>query len=110
MVLVTLSTGKNGVLNECKANGHACFSKKGEDIVCSAVTILLRTVLEYLSQMENVTVIADTSSRGNLAFRVEVQKDSSVVDCQLKCMAEFIRIGIKSLSNEFPENVQLREY
>lgn len=109
MICVALSTGKNGALIQCKANGHAGFSKKGSDIVCSAVTILLRTAMQLLSQNENVALKADTLLRGNLAFRVEVKKECPETELLLKCTADFIRCGIGSLTEEYPENVQLRE-
>lgn len=114
MTEVILSYGKNGVIKECEANGHAHFSKKGSDIVCSAVTILLRTAMQVLSQTENITFDADTSSRGKLAFSVEIQKNLDFqknleVENRLKCVADFLRNGIKSISLEYPENALLRE-
>lgn len=109
MISVTLSYGKNGVLKKCEANGHACFSKKGTDIVCSAVTILLRTAAELLSHTENVAFEADFASRGNLAFRVEVKEESPELESRLRCISDFIRVGIDSVSKEYPENVHLRE-
>lgn len=114
MTEVTLLCGKNGVINECKANGHACFSKKGSDIVCSAITILLKTSMQVLSHTEFVTFKADTSSRGTLAFSVNIQENLEKnllleVESRLRCVADFIRNGIKSLSENYPENVLLRE-
>ncbi len=109
MTAVTLSTGRNGVLINCKANGHAGFSKKGSDIVCSAVTVLLRTAMQVLSQCEGVALNADTSSRGNLAFSVEITKDSQETEVCLKTTAAFLREGFKSLSKEYPENVSFTE-
>ena len=109
MTVVTLSCGRSGAFRNCKANGHAGFSKKGDDIVCAAVTVLLRTSMEVLSHMENVLLTADTSERGNLAFCVEVKNESPETEAQLKCMADFVRTGIGSLAKEYPEHVQLRE-
>lgn len=112
MTVVTLFTGKDGVLKNCKVNGHACFSKKGSDIVCAAVTILSRTALQVLSQTKDVTVKADTSSRGSLAFCVEVKNDSGLASdivARLKCTADFLREGFSSLEREFPKNVSFSE-
>ncbi|MBQ0052349.1 MAG: ribosomal-processing cysteine protease Prp [Treponema sp.] len=109
MTTITLSCGKNGVLKNCKANGHAGFSKKGTDIVCAAVTVLLRTAMEVLSHTENVSLIADASARGNLAFSVEVNGESLETEARLKCTADFIRDGIKRISTEYPENVSFQE-
>jgi len=111
---VILSFGKNGVIKSLQANGHAGFSKKGSDIVCSAITILIRTAMQVLSQTENVTFETDSSERGKLAFRVEIQKnlddfEFSKLESRLKCVADFLRNGIKSVSREYPKNVLLRE-
>ncbi len=114
MISVTLTYGKNGVLKNCKANGHADFSKKGFDIVCSAVTVLLKTAGSLLSHMENVTFMADASSRGQLFFELypkidisEDKKESLETRVRLKCIADFIQEGIRSVQEEYPENVRL---
>ena len=109
MTVVALSYGKNGVIKKCQANGHAGFSKKGTDIVCSAVTILIRTAMQVLSHNEDVLLIADASSRGSLAFTVEAKTESPETETQLKCIGDFLRTGIKALTKEFPENVILTE-
>ena len=101
MTSITLSYGKNGVIKKCHANGHANFSKKGTDIVCAAVTVLIRTAMQVLSHNEDVLLIADASARGNLSFSVE--------EAQLKCIGDFLRTGILALTKEFPENVILTE-
>lgn len=108
MTVVTLSCGKNGVL-KCEANGHADFSKKGTDIVCAAVTILLRTAMQVLSHTDDVFLAADTSTRGNLAFTAEAKDGNPKAEIRLEYAADFIRDGIKSLQKEFPENVKFSE-
>ncbi len=109
MTAVTLLTGKNGVLKKCQANGHAGFSRKGSDIVCSAVTVLLRTAMSVLSQNKSITLNADTSSRGNLAFCAEVKKETLETEALLKYTADFLREGITSLVKKYPENVSFTE-
>ncbi len=109
MTSVVLLTGKNGVLKKCKANGHAGFSRKGTDIVCSAATFLLRTAMQFLSQNQGVTLDADTSSRGNLAFCVEAKNNVPETEQFLKYTADFLRTGFSSLAREFPENISFTE-
>jgi len=105
MTYVTLFSGKNGVIKKCEANGHAGFSKKGNDIVCSAVTILLRTAMETFSQIDTVTLNADTASRGKLSFFLAADDENPVVEARLKGVSDFLRNGLKSLSREFSEYV-----
>ena len=109
MTAVTLFTGKDGVLKKCKANGHAGFSKRGQDIVCSAVTVLLRTAMQFLSRNKDVTLEADTSSRGTLAFCVEVKDGNPEAESCLKFTADFLREGFISLSKDYAENVSVEE-
>jgi hypothetical protein len=109
MTVVTLSYGKNGVIKKCQANGHAGFSKKGSDIVCAAITILVRTAMQVLSHNENVLLITEPSARGSLSFTVEAKTENPETEAQLKCIGDFLRTGIKALTKEFPENVILME-
>lgn len=109
MTFITLSYGKNGVIKKCQANGHADFSKKGTDIVCAAITILVRTAMQVLSHNEDVFLIADASSRGSLSFSVEVKTENPETEAQLKCIGDFLRTGILALTKEFPKNVILME-
>ena len=109
MTVVTLSYGRNGVIKKCQANGHAGFSKKGSDIVCSAITILIRTAMQVLSHNENVLIVSDASARGSLSFTVEAKSENLETETQLKCIGDFLRTGFLALTKEFPENVILTE-
>jgi uncharacterized protein YsxB (DUF464 family) len=106
---VLLVCGKDGSLKGCVAEGHAGFSARGRDIVCAAESMLFRTVMETLEHTEGLVFSADTSTRGTLAFTVEQKCPSPVLSERLKCAADFIRTGIKSLVSDYPDYVQLRE-
>ncbi|MBR1536904.1 MAG: ribosomal-processing cysteine protease Prp [Treponema sp.] len=108
MISIALSYGKNCAI-KCKANGHANFSKKGEDIVCSAVTVLLRTAAEVLSHTENVSLIFSAPGRGNLSFEASAKSESDKTHLQIECIGDFLRTGLKALTKEFPENVVFTE-
>ena len=109
MTVIALSYGKNGVIKKCQANGHADFSKKGTDIVCSAVTILIRTAMQVLSHTENVLLITGPLERGVISFTVKAKTENSETETQLICIGDFLRTGFQALTKEFPENVILME-
>lgn len=112
MTDVLLVCNKFGMFKSVKATGHASYSSKGSDIVCSAITILLRTAIDVLEKTEGISLSVDSSSRGNLAFWVEDAKEETqteVLKSRLICVGDFLRQGINSLAQEFPKNVQLRE-
>ncbi|MBQ4377851.1 MAG: ribosomal-processing cysteine protease Prp [Treponema sp.] len=108
MISVALSYGKGSAL-KCQANGHAGFSKKGQDIVCSAVTVLLRTAAEVLSHTENVSLIFDAPDRGIISFEASAKSEKTETKIQIECIGDFLRTGLKALTKEFPENVILME-
>lgn len=107
MTSVLLICGADGGFVSCKASGHASFAKAGSDIVCAAVSVVLRTVMEMLERTDGITLEADTSSRGFLEFRVASSSDSVLV--RLQCVADFIRIAFSSLAREYPRNVVFHE-
>ena len=100
---------KNGELQSCSAEGHSGFSVKGSDIVCAAVTTLLRTTLEVLENSEDIRLVADIASRGTLAFKVEREKSVNT-DSEKKLIfaGDFVEIGLKRLTRDYPANVALQ--
>jgi len=87
-----------------EAAGHANHGIKGYDIVCAAVTILLRTTVRVLSSIE-----ADVRAekRGNLQFRI-LRSDDEQAE-RLRYAAEFLWLGITSLQEEYPQALQCKK-
>ena len=109
MTSVLLVCDPCGALKSCSASGHAGLDVRGRDIVCAAESHLFRTAMKLLEETEGLILLSDASSRGSLAFSVEIEHPSSALNERLKCTADFIRTGIKMLSEEYPEHVCLRE-
>ena len=108
MTIVLLERSKTGVLLSCKAEGHAGFAKSGSDIVCSAITVLIRTTMQVLSETDGIKLKADTTNRGFLSFCVTVDSFSEKTETVLSYAGDFLETGLKSLMNEFPEYVEVR--
>ncbi len=107
MTEIVLVCSKDGCLRACSAKGHAGFAAKGKDIVCASETTILRTALDVLEKSDTLRIRADAPSRGQLAFIVE--EGESLNRERLVCVADFIRCGVKALSDEYPDNIHLRE-
>jgi hypothetical protein len=105
MTSVTLVRGVKGVFCSCEASGHASYAVSGSDIVCAAVSVLLRTAVQVLKETNGVVVTNDTASRGKLAFCVKVQQPDPETESRLICIADFIADGIGSIAAEYPEYV-----
>jgi uncharacterized protein YsxB (DUF464 family) len=93
-----------------EASGHAGAGISGEDIVCSAVTILLRTTLRVLDAgtdpQGRPEIEAKTAGRGSLAFRVTAFKEADMP--LLRFAGAFLEQGLGSLVAEYPENLTMR--
>ena len=108
MTSVLLVHGANGAFISCRAEGHADFAAAGTDIVCSAVTVLLRTVMQTLSDTDGVKLEADTSARGKLFFSARAEQPSPGTEIRLTYAEDFLEHGLQSLAEEYPDNVELR--
>ncbi len=95
----------DGSFKSVSAKGHAGFGFKGKDIVCAAETCLLRTAMKVLNETEGIVLEVHSGNRGELSFSVSGNGDRE----RLKCIADFIRQGIKDLSLEYPKLVEFRE-
>ena len=104
MIQVLLELDEKGYLFSVEASGHANSGVKGHDIVCAAVTILLRTTVQALGSVQ-----ADVKAerRGSLSFRI-LEYDETQSE-KLRYAAEFLWLGITSLQKEYPQAVQCKK-
>ncbi|PIE97366.1 MAG: ribosomal-processing cysteine protease Prp [Treponema sp.] len=106
MISVMVEVGQSDELRYVRANGHANAGSKGNDIVCSAVSVLLRTVvLTLFDEKAGLKTRLDVQNCGALEFEVE--------DYNLECIgllryaAEFLQKGMESIQQEKPESIEL---
>lgn len=106
MTSVLIERSKTGVLVGCTAEGHAGYAERGSDIVCSAITVLIRTTLQVLSGLPAVNLETYTSKRGFIGFKV-LKGFPSEVEEKLKYAGDFLQTGLESVAKEFPDNLKL---
>ena len=113
----------------CFASGHSGFAAKGIDIVCAAVTVLMRTALQTLSDAEGIEFETNFPSgnplrdpelksdgklkfkRGQLGFYAGVkqgqdEQSAACTEQKIEFLAEYLKNGFSSLSREFPRNIK----
>ena len=109
MTHITICSGEKGEFASCKAIGHSGFAKEGSDIVCSAVTLMLRTTALFLEEKcsfdERLKIELLCQEKGNIEISVVRYGDASF-EC-LVFLFDFLRLGLKSLEDEYPEFVKL---
>ncbi|MCL2720642.1 MAG: ribosomal-processing cysteine protease Prp [Treponema sp.] len=91
-------------LKSCKAVGHSGAGKSGSDIVCAAVTVLLRTAFNTLSNRKGIIVQGEAPEKGQLWLEVECETEGKEY---LFAVGEFLINGLSSVAKEFPNNCKL---
>jgi uncharacterized protein YsxB (DUF464 family) len=104
MIKANLVLEKGGGLRSCKVLGHAGAGRRGQDVVCAAVSVLVRTVARVLSGREGITVRSGTPEKGELWLEVESTVESGEF---LAAAGAFLSEGLLSVSGEYPEFCQV---
>ena len=103
MIILEVKKDKKGNYIGLISEGHApdTFGKKGNNILCAAVSILVQTLYLHLKIMSNVS--HETIRKGFLSLEVsETNKDTNLT-------FEVIMTGIHNLFKQYPEEIQLVE-
>ncbi len=107
MINVLLERTKSGALIACKADGHAQYARKGFDIVCSAVSVLIKTTLLVMEDISGIELETELAERGHVSFRVKSSENISDAEEKLKFAGEFLEKGLGSISEEYPDNLSV---
>ena len=92
---------------ELEIKGHAEHGKKGEDIVCAAISTLFYTLGEALNQSSNMLVkppkFKDKHDKGYLSCLPKKEYGGNIAT-----MYRTILIGMELVANNYPENVTFK--
>ena len=104
MIEVNMVLDDAGLLSVCRASGHARAGKRGEDIVCAAVSVLTRTLVRVLSDRRDITIRGSIPGRGDFCMEVEYSPEGREF---LAAAGAFLIEGLLSVSEEFPDNCKV---
>lgn len=100
MIAINLVFDDDGLLMSCRITGHAGAGKRGEDIVCAAVSVLARTAVLTLSGREGIDIRSDAPGRGD--FWLETGASGRGKEF-LSAVGAFLEKGFSSVAEEYPE-------
>lgn len=96
--MIIVERGKDKI----KIKGHANFAPHGQDIVCSAVSVLVQTLIQSVEELT--------------ADKIKYSMSPGKVDIKFWCLSEQSKvlidaffIGIKGIAEAHPDNVKLTE-
>ncbi|HCC37119.1 MAG TPA: ribosomal-processing cysteine protease Prp [Treponema sp.] len=104
MIEITAVMDETGVLRSCKAAGHAGAGNRGYDIVCAAVSVLMRTAARVLSGHTGITVRGDAPEAGLLWLETAYTEEGRGF---LSSTGDFLLTGLSSVAEEFPAYCKL---
>jgi uncharacterized protein YsxB (DUF464 family) len=92
------------LLGRLTVKGHG-GGVPGHDIVCAAVSVLVRTAASVLHGRAGVGTVVDASGRGEFYLDVKCGREA---EPYLAAVQDFLLKGIESLENEYPESCKLQ--
>ncbi|MDR1251144.1 MAG: ribosomal-processing cysteine protease Prp [Treponema sp.] len=104
MIEIEAVVDREGLLRACRACGHARAGKAGTDIVCAAVSVLMRSALRVLSNRKGIVVRGDAPEPG--LFWIETDYTAEGREF-LSAAGEFLTGGLSSVAEEFPDYCRL---
>ena len=104
MIKIKAVLDGNGVLRACKASGHAGAGQTGTDIVCAAVSVLMRTAVRVLGDRNGITIRYDAPEPGLLDMEAEYTAEGRDF---LSAVGVFLIEGLRSVVEEYPKHCKL---
>jgi uncharacterized protein YsxB (DUF464 family) len=100
MIRVDMVLDEAGQLRSCRVQGHAGAGKKGNDIVCAAVSVLTRTIVRVLSGRKDVTIRGSIPEKGDFYMEADYALEGREF---MAGAGAFLIEGLLSVSEEFPD-------
>lgn len=92
---------------EVKAEGHAGAGKYGQDVVCAAVSVLLQTLANEVTEAARAGLLAvGVVAHGDGWMKVEMTPTDQTQD-MVEAWVQLVQDGIDALAESYPENVEL---
>jgi hypothetical protein len=101
MVTVDVVIDEAGLLSSCQVEGHAGAGPRGGDVVCAAISILMRTALRTLSAQEGVLVRGSAPERGVLWMEADCASSGASF---LAATTAFLTEGFRSVAEDYPDH------
>ena len=105
MIRASLDFASGGILASCQVCGHAVGKAPGENVLCAAVSVLLRTAARTLEQHPDIAISGEASEPGNFWFKIESWPPEQ--KGWLKGLSDFLVTGFRDLKEEYPEMIEL---
>ncbi|MBN2442083.1 MAG: ribosomal-processing cysteine protease Prp [Spirochaetales bacterium] len=105
MITIIIQQDERGCIRRCDAEGHSLLDNQGSDILCAAVTILLRTISRVLYVDKGVGFKGEAPESGKLGFMLKWIPEPQVN--RMQGISDVLICGLKDLEAEYPDRLKL---
>lgn len=99
------ATVQSGVFEEITAHGHAADRNTEANIPCAAVSALLRTAARLLELEEGVSIDGTAEKPGEFKLLLTSINDDKLE--WLRGVTDYLIIGLKTIEQDFPDEITL---
>jgi uncharacterized protein YsxB (DUF464 family) len=107
LIEIKLVLDEAGLLRACTMRGHAGAGKQGSDVVCAAVSVLIRTTLRVLADTPGLVVRGEAPERGSLWMEADYTPEGKDI---LSMAGLFLIQGLKSVAEDYPGYCKMNIY
>lgn len=104
MISIAVFLNGEGIISSCKASGHARSAPSGGDVVCAAVSVLLRTFVRTMRSCAEISVDFSAPERGEFSFSCDYSPAGREF---LRIAGIFLIEGLRSVTEEYREYCSL---
>jgi uncharacterized protein YsxB (DUF464 family) len=107
LIEIKLVLDEAGLLKVCTINGHGDAGKAGDDVVCAAVSVLIRTALRVLSDKPGIEIRGGAPERGALWMEADYTPEGRDF---LSAAGFFLTEGLRSVTEDYPRQCNMNIY
>ncbi len=109
MVSIVVRKNRQGRFLGLRCLGHAEFSEKGLDIVCSAISVLTQTTIIALDELVGIPLVIEQNPEAGL---LDCGWDAAIAESkqeQAQLLLKTMCLGLREIERIYPENISLSE-
>ncbi|TCL64207.1 hypothetical protein EDC14_101912 [Hydrogenispora ethanolica] len=108
MVSILIKRDLSGLLCGFTCSGHADYSDKGFDIVCSGISALTQTTLLALNQLVDLELQVEAEPKTGF-LDCKWSPDDPLKQAQADLLVGAMRLGLSEIQKLYPKNLKLLE-
>lgn len=105
MINIAIKQDERGCIRNCNVEGHSFLAKPGTDVLCAAVTVLLRTTHRILYVDKGIGFKGSARESGKMSFTLKWIPEVKV--SRMQGISDFLIRGLKDLEAEYPGRLKV---